>query len=357
MTNFRFPRPDLQITFYNRLCQLREVLLLNALLRVVSETDLQVINKELHSLVSEASLRRVASWGLRGEIMFPVPSILRTSPFLLGYYRLLLGFSQKQFYGKDYGFSSFKQMEERGRIPKNRDKELENLCRCLCKSAEILVKGVRNLDRTGAHELTLLTLGPQFRGGALNLLGTEATERVFDLIKTHVASALVESTQRRLTIKNAAGRVVTVEFSTDPDISITERLPSGSVRNLVAIEIKGGKDISNIHNRIGEAEKSHQKARKKGFVECWTMVGVHRLEVAQARRESPSTDRFFHIESIMKPGSEEFTEFREHLLARIGLIEGFTASTTFADHLLSCAATEFLNFPLKGDGRQLYPFG
>ncbi|MBW2066148.1 MAG: XcyI family restriction endonuclease [Deltaproteobacteria bacterium] len=319
MADFTYPRPDLQITFYNRLCQLREVLLLDALLRVVSESNLQVINKELHSLVPEELLRRVASWGLRGEVMFPVPSILRTNPFLLGYYRLLLGFSQKQFYSKDYGFRPFKQMEERGKIPKDREKELEELCRCLCKSAEILVKGVNKLNTTAVHELTLLTLGPQFRGGALNLLGTEATEKVFDLIKTHVASALVESTQRSLKIKNAAGRDVTVEFSTDPDISITEHLPSGSVRNLVAIEIKGGKDISNIHNRIGEAEKSHQKARKEGFVECWTMVGIHRLELVQASRESPSTDRFFHIDAIVKPGSAEFTEFREHLLARIGL--------------------------------------
>ena len=57
-------------------------------------------------------------------------------------------------------------------------------------------------------------------------------------------------------------------------------------------EIKGGKDISNIHNRIGEAEKSHQKARKRGFVECWTMVGVGHTDMDLARKESPSTDRF-----------------------------------------------------------------
>jgi hypothetical protein len=40
------------------------------------------------------------------------------------------------------------------------------------------------------------------------------------------------------------------------------------VRSLAAIEIKGGRDYSNIHNRIGEAEKSHQKAEKQGYVEC-----------------------------------------------------------------------------------------
>ena len=45
-----------------------------------------------------------------------------------------------------------------------------------------------------------------------------------------------------------------MEFAADPDICIREELPSGKFRNLVAIEIKGGKDYSNVHNRIGEAE-------------------------------------------------------------------------------------------------------
>ena len=34
-------------------------------------------------------------------------------------------------------------------------------------------------------------------------------------------------------------------------------------RPLVAIEVKAGTDASNIHNRIGEAEKSHLKARAR----------------------------------------------------------------------------------------------
>ncbi len=319
MKRFTPPLPDLQITFYNRLSELREVLLLEALLKVVAESDIDFINKELSRLVSNPALRRVASWGLRGELVFPVPTLLRANPFLLGYYRLLLGFSQKQFYNKIHGFGPFRSMEERGKIPKEHEGYLEELCGALCGSSEHLVNGVKKLDSTSVHELTLLTLGPQFRGGALNLLGTEATEKVFDLIKTHVSGSLIASTARSLKMENAAGRTVLAEFSADPDICIREELASGSFRNLVAIEIKGGKDISNIHNRIGEAEKSHQKARKEGFVECWTMVGVRRLDLDLAKKESPSTDRFFTIEAVAKPSTPEFKDFREHLLARIGL--------------------------------------
>jgi hypothetical protein len=86
----------------------------------------------------------------------------------------------------------------------------------------------------------------------------------------------------------------------------------------VAIEIKGGRDHSNIHNRIGEAEKSHQKARKQGYVECWTLVGVADLNMELAERESPTTDRFYHIDRITDEAEEEFEDFRENLLSRLG---------------------------------------
>ena len=110
-----------------------------------------------------------------------------------------------------------------------------------------------------------------------------------------------------------------LEFAADPDICVREELPSGRVRNLVAIEIKGGRDYSNVHNRIGEAEKSHQKARKEGYVECWTLVGVSDLDMDLARRESPTTDRFYHIDRLLEPQSEEAQDFRENLLARVGI--------------------------------------
>lgn len=67
------------------------------------------------------------------------------------------------------------------------------------------------------------------------------------------------------------------------------------------------------------AEKSHQKARKDGFVECWTMIRVADLDLALARRESPSTDRFYNIDAITEADSEELADFRENLCARVGI--------------------------------------
>ena len=50
--------------------------------------------------------------------------------------------------------------------------------------------------------------------------------------------------------------MVAVEFANDPDICIREKLPSGNFRNLVAVEIKGGKDDSNIHNLVAQLKRS-----------------------------------------------------------------------------------------------------
>ena len=319
MTSFLIPEPDLQIEFHRRLEAIRAGWLIDALLSTVSRLDISQIDRELAEFVSPPAMQDVAGWGLRGEILFAVPCILESNPALLGYYRLLLGFSQKQFYGDRYGIRPFKGMEDTGHLSAANRADLKGLCQTLCKSAQLLVEGTGPLSREAVHELTLLTLGPQLRGGALNRLGSRATRRVFDLISSLAAPAIITSSQRSIEMRNAAGRAVRVEFASDPDICIREELPSGKFRNLVAIEIKGGRDYSNVHNRIGEAEKSHQKARKDGYVECWTIVGVRDLDLSQARRESPTTDRFYHLDRIVDESSGEFADFRENLLSRIGI--------------------------------------
>ena len=73
----------------------------------------------------------------------------------------------------------------------------------------------------------------------------------------------------------------------------------GSFRQLIAVEVKAGSDFSNIHNRIGEAEKSHQKAKAHGYVECWTVVDVDKIDITMARQESPSTNRFSRISDMV----------------------------------------------------------
>jgi len=263
-------QPSLQVSFYYRLQAIREMYLHRALARVLDRIDLGRVNAQLSQYVSEAGLKRLASFGLRGEVVFPVPCVLEADPLLLGYYRLLLGLSQKEFYNRG-PFGRFKSMEVGGSIPARAGQHIPALCRSLVASAETLVEGLDELSLDVVRDLQVLTLGPQLRGSENTKIGQRATREIFDLIRGLVSDHVTEETKRTILVRNDAGRIVVIAFSTDPDIAITEKLPS-AIRPLVSVEIKGGRDVSNVHNRLGEAEKSHQKARARGFFEFWTVL-------------------------------------------------------------------------------------
>lgn len=319
MKPIKAPNVELQVGFYWRLESLRDTLLLKALKEQVRKMRVASLDEQLRQFVAEPTLAKVASWGMRGELIFAIPELLRNKPCLLGYYRLLLGLSQKEFYGSNWGLGPFKSMEDRDYLSNKNEERLQELCEALCKSGAYLCDNVSDLSQSNLHELTLLTLGPQLRGGLLNRKGSEATREVFELIRDVIAPRLKTSSDTILELTNAAGRTVVVEFAADPDVCIREKLPSGNLRNMLAIEIKGGRDVSNIHNRIGEAEKSHQKAKKENFREFWTIVGVSSLDKDLVRRESPTTDRFFLLEDLRDQANKHREEFVEAIVSLVGI--------------------------------------
>ena len=93
------------------------------------------------------------------------------------------------------------------------------------------------------------------------------------------------------------------------------------MRQLIAIEVKGGRDFSNIHNRVGEAEKSHHKARAAGLTECWTIVNVDRTDLEKAKRESPSTNRFFRLSDLLDQSSDSYRDFHDRVQALTGIAD------------------------------------
>jgi hypothetical protein len=302
--------PNLQVAFYDRLKSLRELYLYDALSKTVHKLDIPALDQELAKYVSAKHLQKVASFGLRGEIFFPVPYVIQINPRLLGYYRLLFGFSQKEFYHKG-PFGTFKRLEEKGQISSRNKVKLDALCVALIGTSQKLVDGIDNLSLSAVHDLQMLTLGPQLRGSQNTELGKFATKRTFSLIKNLVSSYITEATERTIVLENDSERTVIIEFSSDPDIRITEKLGIGA-RPLVSVEIKGGLDASNIHNRLGEAEKSHQKAKGEGFFEFWTIVRVD-VDYDIAKRASPTTSYFFHLDRIHDPNDDEYAQFRDLL--------------------------------------------
>jgi hypothetical protein len=318
---FAIPDPELQASFAASLSEIRSLYLQDALREAVNGLAVPDIDKELAELVPAHSLTTLAGHGLRGEMMFPVPAILAANPRLLGYYRLLYGYSRKEFYTTATGLSRYAGMEDRGSVGRGLEDTLPDLCRAMCQAGAILLATFTDAKISAAllDDLTLLTLGPQLRGGANVRKGSAGIRTVFNAIHEIVQAAVTDLTETRITISNAAGRTVLIEFAADPDIIIREEMRAGQYRQLIAIEVKAGSDFSNIHNRIGEAEKSHQKAKANGYVECWTVVNVDKIDVATAHRESPSTNRFYRISDMVAAEGPDFQDFRDRVISLTGI--------------------------------------
>ncbi|MCY3603177.1 MAG: XcyI family restriction endonuclease [Chloroflexi bacterium] len=314
MTIDRF-EAELQISLAQRLLEIDQQHLAPALEEAVGQLDITKLDAELARLVPAERLGRVSAVGLRGERLFPVPLVLLQNPRLLAYYRLLYGISQKSFYRT---LGRFRSMEEQGRVSDRALPDMEALCASLCGTGWDLFEGIGSASAQRIRDLQVMTLGSQWRGGYLNRIGQAATRAVFKRIRAAIAdSAVEEESGTHLLVRNASDRLVRVSFSADPDIAIAEKLTEGFESRL-AIEIKGGTDVSNIHNRIGEAEKSHQKAQAEGFREFWTIINAP-ISHDVARRDSPTTQEFFQLGAIKDPTTSDWVRFRDQLTSRLGI--------------------------------------
>jgi hypothetical protein len=53
--------------------------------------------------------------------------------------------------------------------------------------------------------------------------------------------------------------------------------------------------------------------------ECWTVYNVGGLDPAMAKRESPTTNRFFQLLAIQTRGTPEYGEFQNRIIALTGI--------------------------------------
>ncbi len=308
--------PNLQIDFFYKLKSYKSKFFYQALQQTVKKIKIKIIDNELSELVNPKLLNKVACFSIRGEVFYPIPCLLKENPSLLGYYRLIFGISQKEMYTKTPGYNRFKKLEERSSISNLSDEDLLILCKSLIRTAEILVESFDDISINTVSDLQLMTIGAQFRGGRNNDIGSAATITTFQLIKK-IVSCYVEDIEdddsnHKMSFRNKLDRIVDIKFAADPDIVIDETFDDGKKFPVVAIEIKGGCDSSNIHNRIGEAEKSHQKAKGKEFTDFWTIIRVD-MPYEDLKRESPTTTKFFNLDKILDEENDEYQEFSRRL--------------------------------------------
>jgi hypothetical protein len=319
MKAIKAPGASRQVAFHQLLVAARKTYLMDALREALRAINPKAVKTELTDYVPADVQQILAAAGIRDEHVFPTPSIVGAKPTLVGCYRLLLGAPQKSFYAGVTGMGRFRSMEARGVMNTGQEAGLDDFCRAMSVSLAELVRQMspQMTDRDVA-ELPLLTLGAQFQGSNNNTIGKKAIEGVFLSIRDIVKAHIVNESTTTVTVRNSAGRNVTIAVSADPDVLVAEEFPAGPHRKL-AIEVKGGTDASNAHNRAGEAEKSHQKARAKGFPEFWTLIAKKGLDLEVLKAESPTTTAWFDVSQILGRQGQDWDTFRARLIGHVGI--------------------------------------
>jgi hypothetical protein len=210
-------------------------------------------------------------------------------------------------------------MEDRDTLKPNAEALLAPFCREMSEAiAELLRRLSPSVTQRDVDELPLLTLGSQFHGGWSNKIGKAATEDVFRAVKEIAEEHVTKEAENRLVVLNSAGRPVRITLAADPDISIEEEFED-ELRAKVAIEIKGGTDKSNAHNRAGEAEKSHQKAKRRDFRDYWTVIATTGLDLNVLKSESPTTNSWFDVAQVLAREGKDWVNFRSRIADALGI--------------------------------------
>ena len=311
--------PSRQVVFHQMLVAARKTVLMDALSEVLSQLEPTVTKKQILAYVPPDSQKILAAAGIRDEHIFPVPSVLEKKPTLVGYYRLVLGISQKRFYRKGTGMGPFKSMETRGLFNPKKRPDLDRFCTVMAENLAELVRQISpKITARDVSELPLLTLEAQLYGSNNNAIGKQATLDVFLSVIEIVKNFIVSQDNTKITVHNASKRKVIIALSNDPDIKIQEEF-EGKLRNILAIEIKGGTDVSNAHNRAGETEKSHRKAKKQDYRDYWTIISLAGVDPNMLQQESPTTNSWFDVAQVLAREGNYWKEFRSRFAGAVGI--------------------------------------
>lgn len=318
---FNLPPPGKQVYVAAFLARVRQTGLHESIRAAARNVPTVTLRAELAKFAPADGLQAIQGSGVRDEEVFATPALLRHSPGTLAYYRLLLGISQKQFYNSATGLSVFKSMEERQVVRKASDPLIEDLCLVLNVELAVLLQALPHATlRQDVDQLPLLTLGAQTDGSWRGQIGQKATKGVFEAMKAVVKGQDKPFTETdvSITVVNNSGREVTLALAPDPDLVIREDVQESLVYK-AAIEIKGGADRANLHNRVGEAEKSHQKARGDGAQDCWTVIDLSKADLGTLRKESPTTREWLDLNEVLARAGSGWNRLKTLTLSAMGI--------------------------------------
>ena len=229
---------DFGIGLYTRLLNARRTMLQPALNVAVKAVGVAAIDADLQRLVPSGPLDHLGSLGLRGERVFPTPVVLGQAPPLIGYYRMLLGISRKEFRQPGrLGYGAWEAAERDGRLSVGLSAQLDEFCRQLIQPLAALVFAMGQFDDRDLNDLALLTLGPTFQGGRNTVIGAAAAVDALRALRTLVTGVIALDSPGVLRFQAPAGRMFQMIAGADPDIAVSAGAGNQAVPFL-AVEVK-----------------------------------------------------------------------------------------------------------------------
>lgn len=302
----------------------RKVWLSDALKSAMEDVDPAILRSQIDKYVPKKAQQALAIAGIRDEAAFPIPVVLEARPTLIAYYRLLLGISRKRFYTKATGMAPFQKLEDGAELTRELQSHLPAYCMAMSRAlADLIAQTDSSLESRDLEDLQLLTLGSYYYGSLNNKIGVVATLGVYRAIVEIVGRYIRKQSAKMLQLAMPNGREIHIIVAGDPDMRIVEIEDNeeGSEIPIVSIEIKGGTDSRNTYNRGGEAEKSHQGSKERGFAECWTIINTANIDMAKLMRGSPTTTAWFNANQVVSQVGNDWLRFQSAVREAIGLTE------------------------------------
>ncbi len=232
---------------------------------------------------------------------------------------MLLGISKKEFsQANRLGYGPWVNAEETGRISPRLILLLDPFCQALINPLAQAVVAIGQFTDRDLSDITLLTLGSTLQGGRNNTIGSQAASGVLTAIRRLLTTWITFETDKMLHLKIPSGDEIEISVGSDPDIQINRGLGTSSTP-LIAIEIKGGGDVSNAHNRAGEAEKSQIKAEMQGYQHRWTIIRMQGVDRALIQSETPSSTMIFEAAEILDQDGIDWVNFKQSLLSMFAI--------------------------------------
>lgn len=268
------PDGQRQATIHQLLLTARKVWLSDALQDAVSEVDPLQLKREVIEYVPHAAQRRLAILGIRDEAVFPLPAVLSAKPTLVGYYRLLLGVSQKRFYSAATGLSRLKRLEDGAPLTSALTARLPDYCRAMAEALSGLVMlADATLEARDIEDLQLLTLGSFYYGSLNNTIGQTAILGVLTAIVSILEPHISDRGSDWFTVVTPNDRSFHIQVASDPDL----------------------------------------------YSMCWTIINMAGVDIDKLYQGSPTTNEWFDTNEVVGQTGNDWDRFRQQIRLVVGL--------------------------------------